>query len=543
MKKLLIIFLLPCFFTSGIAQKNGDKKNVSLQDKKYNVVVYAATASGVTAAVSAAKEGMKVLLIEPGNNIGGMVSGGLSYTDIGSSSIIGGLALQFYKETASIYNTDLYFWAGPEPHIAEKILKDWLVKYNVDILFQKRVDKVIKKDNAISKIILIDTTEIAADVFIDASYEGDLMARAGVSYTWGRESISDHNESYAGRQAVTFTSHQIDTKLNPFSSGGELLPLIQKKKMVNIGEGDKGIQSFCFRMSITDVPENKLEWKKPENYNPANYELVRRYYLSKPDGLPLFSFDPFLPNRKNDVNSTIGISTNLLDGSSWEYPEADYSKRDSIWQWHKDYTLGLAWFMMTDSVVPAKVKKFVKSVGLCKDEFTNTENFPHQLYVREARRMIGEYILTQHDLMTDTVKFDAVGMGAYNIDIREMQRVPIKISRYPNLKDEVYNEGYMSIPVSPYEIPYRSIVPKYNECTNLIVPVCISASHVAFASYRMETQYMIVGESAGIAASMAVKGKRPVQKIDIFDLQKKLEKAGQILSYSSRNLNEPAHKQ
>lgn len=501
---------------------------------KYNVVVYGATASGVTASVAAAKEGMKVLIIEPGGNVGGMVTGGLSNSDLGNTDVIGGLALQFYKESADFYKAKLYHWPGPEPRIAENIMISWLKKNNIDVWFNRRVESVFKEQNVIKKIILSDKSEVTADVFIDAGYEGDLMARAGVSYTWGRESRKDYNELYAGRQPVSFTSHQIDTKLNPFDKSGRLLPLINNRKQVEFGESDKGIQSFCFRMVITDVPENKLEWTKPANYRPETYELARRYYKSKPDAPALFRFWPALPNRKCDVNSSIGISMNLLDGSSWDYPDADYPKRDSIWQWHKDYTLGLAWFLLTDSVVPQRVKDFVKSVGLCKDEFTNTGNFPHQLYVREARRMKGEYILTQRDLMEDTTKYDAIGMGSYNIDIREMQRIPVKFSRYPKLEDEVYNEGYMSIPVSPYQVPYRSIVPKHDECRNLIVPVCISASHVAFASYRMEPQYMIVGQSAGIAAALAVKSKRAVQQIDIFELQAKLIQEGQILSYKTK---------
>ncbi|HEY5592612.1 MAG TPA: FAD-dependent oxidoreductase [Paludibacter sp.] len=498
----------------------------------FDVVIYGATASGVTAAVAASNEGMKVLLIEPGSNIGGMVTGGLSNSDLGNTVVIGGLTWQFYKECADFYHAELFHWPGPEPHVAEKIMTDWLKKNKVTVWFEKKVNRVIKPDKRIEKIILSDNSEVTAQVFIDAGYEGDLMARSGVSYTWGREGRKDYNESYAGLQPVSFTSHQIDTKLNPFDKNGKLLPLINNRKQVEYGEADKGIQSYCFRMVITDVPENKLAWTKPSNYRPETYELARRYYVSKPDAPALFRFWPALPNRKCDVNSSIGISTNLLDGSNWDYPEANYAKRDSIWQWHKDYTLGLVWFLRTDSVVPQQVKDFVKSVGLCKDEFTNTANFPHQLYVREARRMKGEYFMTQHDLMKDTTKYDAIGMGSYNIDIREMQRVPVKFSRYPKLEDEVYNEGYMSIPVSPYQIPYRSIVPKYTECQNLIVPVCISASHVAFASFRMEPQFMIVGQSAGIAAAMAVKSKRPVQQIDIFELQNKLRKSGQIVSFA-----------
>jgi hypothetical protein len=226
----------------------------------------------------------------------------------------------------------------------------------------------------------------------------------------------------------------------------------------------------------------------------------------------------------------VGISTNLLDGSSWKYPEADYPLRDSIWQWHKEYTLGLAYFLATDASVPKKVREAMNTFGLCKDEYTDNNHFPHQLYVRVARRMKGEYFMTEHDLMRDTVKYDAVGMGSYNIDVREMQRSYLTISRFPDMKDEVYNEGYLSIPVAQYEIPYRSIIPAFEQCRNLLVPVCLSGSNVAIASIRMEPQYMILGQSAGVAAAMAATQNRAVQQIDVFGLQQKLEAQRQVLS-------------
>ena len=300
--------------------------------------------------------------------------------------------------------------------------------------------------------------------------------------------------------------------------------------MVEIGEGDRGIQSYCFRMIATNRTENMVPWQKPASYNPDNYELARRYYRSKPDAGPLIRFWPTLPNGKSDINSSVGISTNLLDGSSWNYPDADYPRRDSIWQWHRDYTLGLAWFLSTDPDVPQKVRDEMKNFGLCKDEYVNNGNFPHQLYVREARRMKGEYYLTQKDLKQDTVKYDAIGMGSYNIDIREMQRSYLDISRFPDIKYEVYNEGYLSIPVAQFEIPYRSMLPKFEECQNLLVPVCISASHVAIASIRMEPQYMIMGESAGVAAAMAVKTGRPMHLVDIYALQERLKNGKQVLT-------------
>jgi hypothetical protein len=520
-KQLLFFLLLFSFFSSAYCQHQA-----------YDVVVYGATASGVMASIAASKEGMKVLLVEPGKNVGGMVTGGLSHTDYGDRTVIGGLAMEFYKKVADHYKTHIFYWRGPEPHIGEKIMLDWLKESGVDLQFGKRVEKVMKENGKIQSITFTDKTTAAAKVFIDAGYEGDLMAKAGVSYTWGREGKKDYNETWAGRQPITFTSHQIDARLSPFNNDKEkkLLPLIHPHQMAEIGEGDKGIQSYCFRMIATDKPDNMLPWTKPKNYNPSVFELVKRYYQAKPESGPLIGFWPTLPNRKSDINSSVGISTNLLDGSSWKYPEADYTLRDSLWQWHKDYTLGLAYFLATDAAIPQKVRDAMKTFGLCKDEYVNNEHFPHQLYVRVGRRMKGEYFLTEHDLIRDTVKYDAIGMGSYNIDVREMQRSYIPISRFPDMKNEVYNEGYLSIPAAQYEIPYRAILPKFEQCQNLLVPICLSGSHLAIASIRMEPQYMIMGQSAGVAAAMAIAGNRPVQQVDVFELQKKLVAAKQVLS-------------
>jgi hypothetical protein len=524
----VLSFLFVCLL--GVCQVAAVGRDVHDQD--YDVVVYGATASGVMAAIAAAGEGTRVLLIEPGRHVGGMVTGGLSHTDYGDRTVIGGMAMDFYRKVAEHYNTHIFYWRGPEPHVGERILKDWLRESGVTLLYQKRVDRVVKEDGIIRRIILTDGSEVSGKVFIDAGYEGDLMARAGVSYTFGREGRKDYNESWAGRQPVMQTSHQIDARLNPFNNDKdkELLPLINPVPMVEIGEADKGIQSYCFRLIATNRSENMIPWPKPDNYDPAVFELARRYYQARPDAGPLIGYWETLPNGKSDINSSVGISTNLLDGSSWEYPEADYARRDEIWQWHRDYTLGLAYFLSHDPAVPQRVRDGMKTFGLCKDEYVDNGHFPHQLYVRVARRMKGEYFLTQHDLMEDTEKYDSIGMGSYNIDVREMQRNYIPISRFPDLKYEVYNEGYLSIPVEQYEIPYRSLVPKYSECQNLLVSVCISGSHLAIASVRMEPQYMIMGQSAGVAAAMAARTGRPVQKIDVYELQEKLTAQRQVLS-------------
>lgn len=502
------------------------------QPYDYDVVIYTATASGVMAAIAAAGEGSRVLLVEPGKHVGGMVTGGLSHTDYGNRTVIGGLALEFYRRVAEHYNTHAFYWRGPEPHVGEQILKDWLQEAGVEVQFEKRLDEAQVTQGVIRQITFLDGTQVSARVFVDAGYEGDLIARAGVSYAVGREGVSDYGESWAGRQPLTFTSHQIDARLSPYRDERtqELLPLIHADTMVGIGEADAGVQSYGFRMIATDDPDNRLPWPQPAHYDPATFELARRYYRANPKAGPLIGFWPTLPNHKSDINSSVGISTNLLDGSNWKYPDANYALRDSIWNWHKNYTLGLAYFLANDPAVPEHVRQAMTTFGLCRDEYLDTEHFPHQLYVRVGRRMKGEYFMTQHDLMTDTLKYDAIGMGSYNIDVRHVQRSWLTISRFPDLKTETYNEGYLSIPVVPYEIPYRSLVPKFAECQNLISSVCVSGSHLAIASIRMEPQYMAMGHAAGVAAHLAVESGRPVQLVDVYALRQKLSAQGQVLS-------------
>jgi hypothetical protein len=269
--------------------------------KEYDVIVYGATAGGVMASIAAADEGMTVLLVEPGKYVGGMVTGGLSHTDYGDRTVIGGLAYEFYKKVAEHYNTHVFYWRGPEPHVGEKIMKDWLKQSGVEILYEKRVDKVEVEDARIKRILCTDGTSLNAKVYIDAGYEGDLMAMAGISYTFGREGRKEFSESWAGRQPIMQTSHQINTRINPFADEKDqkMLPLIFPVPMVEIGQGDKGIQSYCFRLIATDDLENMIPWSKPDNYNPAIYELAQRYYRAEPDAGPLIHYWPTLGSVEN----------------------------------------------------------------------------------------------------------------------------------------------------------------------------------------------------------------------------------------------------
>jgi hypothetical protein len=486
------------------------------------------------AAIAAAQTGRHVALVTPGKHVGGMVTGGLSHTDYGNSHVIGGLALEFYERIHRHYGAELWSLRGPEPHVAEHVMLDWLAEVGVDLYFDAGLVQVTCSYRRIQHIVTTDGRRFAARVFVDASYEGDLMAQADVSYVVGRESVDDYGERWAGRQPSRPDKHNFKVAVSPFVNGkdGALLPLMHDRPVVREGVGDQGVQAYCFRLCLTDNPDNRIPFPEPDEYDPAQFELLKRLLAiagSQIQAGTLMSLSGRLPNNKIDVNSIGPISTNLLDGSSWQYPDADNDRRHVLWNRHLRYAQGLLYFLSHDPSSPDHIRREMNRWGLCCDEFVDTAHWPHQLYIRDARRMRGEYWMTQHDLETARIKYDVVAIGSYNIDIREVQRTFTWVSHYPHLVGEVFNEGYLSIPVQPYAIPYRALVPQYHECENLLVPVCLSASHVAFASIRMEPQYMMLGHVVGLAAALAVKESIPVQRVNIGELQRLLVAQRQVL--------------
>ena len=504
--------------------------------RSYDILVYGATAGGVVAAVSAAADGARVALIEPGHHVGGMVSGGLGYSDLGQRDVVGGRALAFYESVARHYGVPTWGWVGPEPHAAESIFRDWLERAGVDVHFGRRPSTVTVRDGRVERITTVGDDLFDAAVFVDASYEGDLMAGAGVSYAVGREDRRKHGESWAGRQPFRPGKHDFDVVLSPFRDGteGESLPLVHDRPVVGPGDGDGAVQGYGFRVCLTRNPDNRMPFPEPDEL--MDLELLRRYLAAKGDTLRaggLMGLVPNLPGDKCDVNSIGPLSLNLLDGSNWAYPEADPTVREAIRERHLRYAQNFLYYLSHSDEVPPTVRRDLQEWGLPRDEFADTGGWPHQLYVREARRMCGEYLMTQHDLTSRARKYDAVGMGSYHIDVRHVQRTWQELHLHPRLVPAVANEGYISVPVEAYQIPYRSLVPKYHECENLIVPVCVSASHVAFASIRMEPQYMILGHAAGIAASMAARANRAVQRIDVEALQARLRDERQVLARPS----------
>lgn len=491
--------------------------------QKYDVVVYGGTPSGVIASVAAAREGLKVLLIEQTKHVGGLNSSGLGTADYEGmvKGTISGLPLELYKRIGVIYGktTPMYHF---EPGVFEKACNDMLKEAKTTILYERFVVEVKKNGTTIVEIRLDKGESIRAKVFIDASYEGDLMARAGVKYTFGRESKDKYGESLAG---VRIYGQPIDA--SPYDDNGKLLPGFVEKDSLIEGMADKRVQNYNFRLLISTNPDRR-PFPKPDNYNPNKYILLSRVLKSKPDS----KFRDFVdinsweyPAGKSELNNTYRSILSMGHvGGNVEYPDADYDKRKIIFQDHKDWTLGFLYFLANDPSSPEKLKADVNLYGLASDEFKDNQNFPYYLYIREARRMIGEYVHTQNDVLNAQPKDDAIAIGAHYMDSHQVQRVAYS-------KTQIIMEGKITERFKiPYEISYRSLVPKSEECTNLIVPGCVSASHVGFCSIRVEPTWMTLGESAGVAAALALKNKCAVQNVEISTLQKKLTNYKSIIS-------------
>jgi hypothetical protein len=533
------------------------------QSRTFDVVVYGGTAGGVMTAVSAARAGAKVALLEPRDHLGGMVSGGLGLTDHGKKEVVGGFAREFYERAGKKYGVPLQWYL--EPHVAEEIFKDLVKEAGVEVFYRHRLREQngVAKDAAQTRVTAIETENGAtflAKIFADATYEGDLMAQAGVSYTWGREGSDKYGESLAGVRDRT-PKHQFQVPVKAFVAGtsGALLPEISAEPKAPNGSADKKVQAYNFRVCMTNVDANRVPFPKPNGYDPARYQLLARmlaevdkikaaaaaasastsgsaaaapaitdpmYRLKQPWSLvDVMKPDP-LPNGKTDTNNNGAFSTDYI-GGSYDYPEADYAGRARIWQAHTDYVQGFLYFLQHDPQVPKALHEAMAPWGLCKDEFTDTNNWPHQLYVREARRMIGTYVMSQKDIQTDLTKPDAIGMGSYNSDSHNVQRIV-------NSSGLAENEGDMQVAVTPYQIPYRMMLPKKSEATNLLVPVCFSATHVAYSTLRMEPQYMIIGQAAGVAAKMAIDGGIPLQDIDTQALTAKLRGQKAVMEWTKQ---------
>jgi len=516
---LVTVFLLPTPLRAGA---------------RYDLVVYGGTAGGVLTAVSGAREGLKAVLLEPGRHLGGMVAGGLSATDYGKKEVIGGYTLEFFWRLGNHYQTRRFAQDASwyfEPHVAEQVFKDMARAAGVTVLYQhilREKTGVRKEGPRIKEIFMENGASFEGEIFADCSYEGDLMAQAGVSYTWGREGIDSYGESLAGVRDKT-PYHQFKFNVSPYDSNGKLLPEVSSEPPGPVGSADKKVQAYNYRMCLTQNKNNQVPFPKPPAYDPKRYELLARMLrtaVEQTGRAPKFGelCNPVGgPNGKTDTNNNGAFSTDYI-GKNWDYPEADYKTRAQIAQEHTDYIAGFFYFLTHDPQVPKALQDEALQWGLAKDEFVDNNHWPYQLYIREARRMVGEYVMIQKDLQTDLAKTDPIGMGSYNSDSHNIQRIVTK-------EGFVMNEGDMQVPVNPYQIPYRVMLPKKTEMQNLLVPVCFSASHVAYSSLRMEPQYMIMGHAAGVAAGMAITGKLALQDIDKAVLTRRLVEQGAVIEY------------
>lgn len=540
-----IHFLIP-FAVMGIAAAAPAPRETA-------ICVYGGTSGAVVAAVQAKKSGKEVILLSPDKHLGGLTSGGLGWTDLGDERILGGLSLAFYQKLYDHYSQDAAWDLQPrakygnagqgtkamnegrrtmsvfEPKVAEAVFNAWIAESHVPVI-HARLDRsasgLVKEGGRITSIRTEEGQTIRAKVFIDATYEGDLMALAGVSYAVGREPNSQYQETLNGIQTARATGNQLPKGIDPYVKPGDaasgLLPGVRDGAGGADGSGDKRVQAYCYRMCLTNHAPNRVTVEKPEGYNEADYELVFRA-IAAGQTKGFFKLDP-LPNHKTDSNNSGGISTDLLTTADDAYPDGDYATREKIAKLHEQWQRGLVWTLQNHPRVPEGIRKNYAPWGLPKDEFTDTGHWPHALYIREARRMTSDFVMTQATVTHSEGLARSVGMGAYGMDSHNMQR-------HVGSDGFVRNEGDVQVKVPrPYRIDYGAIIPKKAECSNLLVSFSVSASHIAFGSIRMEPVFMALSQSAATAASLAIDGNTAVQDVPYEKLKEQLLKDGQKLT-------------
>ncbi|MEP6626426.1 MAG: FAD-dependent oxidoreductase [Ginsengibacter sp.] len=526
-----IILLIACigFLKTASAQSTAKSAH-------YDICVYGGNSAGVIAAYKAKQMGKTAVLIVPEGHVGGLSSGGLGQTDIGNKQAIGGISREFYKRLGNIYGEEEAWKFAPST--ASKVFADYIKEAGIPVIYNKRINKVVKKNTNIESVNLVNTYGkekgnqiITAKVFLDCTYEGDLMALAGVSYTVGREDNSVYDENYSGFQLPAYHKqsgfHQFPDGVSPYKAPGDassgLLWGISNQTPELMGKGDKKIQAYNFRICLTDSVANQIPITRPKDYDPEKYELLVRLFAAQPSMRKIGDYFiwSLMPQRKTDINNRGGFSTDMI-GANYGWPEATFEDRRKIFNEHVSYTKGLLYFFVSDPRVPDSLRQFVSKWGYPKDEYINNDHFTPQLYIREGRRMIGEYVMTEHNCTGEKKVTDPVGMAAYTMDSHNIQRIVEN--------GMVKNEGNVEVGgFPPYSISYQSIVPKRIECTNLLVPVSLSASHIAFGSIRMEPVFMLLAESAATAAVQAIDENKSVQTIDYDKLKNQLLKDKQIL--------------
>ena len=535
---------------------NTGKNSSTVDSYSADVIIYGGTSAAVIAAVQVVQMGKKVILVSPDKHLGGLTAGGLGWTDTGNKAVIGGLARSFYHRLYLHYQQeDAWKWQKKseygnqgqgnvaidgenrtmwifEPGAAEKVFEALVSEHLISVYREEYLDRekgVSVEGGVIQSITTLNGLKFQGEVFVDATYEGDLMASAGVSYTVGREANALYGEEWNGIQTgVLHHGHHFKSDISPYIVPGDpssgVLPRISIQDPGVKGEGDHRVQAYCFRMCLSDHPDNRVAITRPPDYDSTQYELMRRVFAS--GWREVFGkFDP-IPNHKTDVNNHGPFSTDNI-GMNYDYPEATYERRREIIQEHTSYQKGLLWFLVSDPAVPADIREKMGQWGYARDEFTDNGHWPHQIYVREARRMLGDYVMTENEVLGKKPVDQPVGMGSYTMDSHNVQRY-IKADGY------VQNEGDIGVhPGDPYQIDMRSLIPSREECSNLLVPVCLSCSHIAFGSIRMEPVFMILGQSAATLAVMAKDQEKGVQDVAYGDLRLKLLNDGQVLENQS----------
>lgn len=519
-----------------------------------DVIIYGGTSAAITAALQVRQMGKTVIVVSPDKHVGGLSSNGLGFTDTGNKAVIGGWARAFYHQvylhyqqaaswrwqsketygntgqgTPAIDGAQRTMWIF-EPHVAEQIFEDWIRAHQIKLYREEWLDRAhgvqVKAGKIVSMRTLSNKT-FTGKIFIDASYEGDLLAAAGVRYHVGREANSVYGEQWNGVQVgVLHHGHHFKTNISPYRIAGDvssgLLPGVSGEAPGVKGEGDDKVQAYCFRLCLTKHADNRAPLPKPAGYDAGQYELLARVLATGWNEV-FQKFDP-IPNNKTDVNNHGPFSMDYI-GKNYDYPEASYARRKEIVAEHTRYQQGLLYFLGNDARVPAAIRREMQLWGLSKDEFADNGHWPYQLYVREARRMIGEHVMSEQDILSTRPVKKHVGMGSYTLDAHNAQR-------YVKPDGFVQNEGDIEVHVKhPYHISYDALVPKKAECTNLLVPVCLSSSHIAYGSIRMEPVFMILGQSAATAAVIAIEDQVAVQDVDYDKLRKQLLKDQQVLEY------------
>lgn len=540
--------------------------SAAAREEVYDLVIYGSSPAALAAAVQAGRMGARAVVVSPETRIGGLTTGGLGQTDIGAKSAFGGLALAFYKDVAAYYadpanwtrqTPESYFPDGQcagsrgkesmwtfEPSAALKILEGWETRERLDIRRGEWLDRahgVETKDGRIASIRTLSGRVYRGKVFVDATYEGDLMAAAGVSYTVGREANAAYGESLNGNEPAQAKFHQLNPGVDPYVVKGDaasgLLPGVEPyDPAFKPGDGDRRVQAYCFRMCLTDDPANRIPFAKPDGYDEKDYELLFRSLAIAPldrSGMPWINSK--MPNRKTDTNNRTGFSTDFI-GRNWDWPDASYEDRAKIFAAHLRYQRGLMWTLANHPRVPEKIRREVSRWGTCRDEFTDGpgDGWQTQLYVREARRMIGEYVMTEHNCWGKVVAPRPVAMGAYQMDSHHVRRAV-------GADGFVHNEGDVEVKrdadgrtFKPYPIDYGALTPKRGECANLLVPVCLSATHIAFGSIRMEPVFFALGQVAGTAGALAASRDAAVQDVPYADLSARLAADGQVFMGAAR---------